>query len=120
MSNLFAGTVFALIIFGLFFFSTDPDSFSLGVGASFIIFYILFFLSVAGVSILVLTWFWNKVSGDEILTVGEIGMAARQGVLLGVLITLFMFFQQIRIFVWWDALLLAGGVLLVELYFLTR
>ncbi len=118
--NLFAGTVFALIIFGLFFFSTDPESFSLGISASFVIFYILFFLSAAGISILSLTWLWNKMSGDEVLTVGEISMSIRQGILLGILMTLFMFFQQMRIFIWWDALLLTGGILLVELYFLTR
>lgn len=118
--NLFAGTVFALIVFALFFFSTDPDSFSLGVHASFIIFYTLFFVAVSGVSILCLTWLWNKMSGDELLTVGEISISIRQGVLVGLLMLLFMIFQQFRILVWWDALLLMGAVLLIELYFLTR
>lgn len=120
LSNLFAGTVFALIVFVLFFFSTNPDSFSLGVRASFIIFYILFFISMAGISVLCLTWLWNKMSGDEELTVGEISMSVRQGILVGLLMTLFMIFQQFRILIWWDALLLTGAVLLIELYFLTR
>lgn len=118
--NLFTGTFFALMIFGAFVFSTDPKVFSMGVGVSFVIFYVLFFLAITGLSILVLTWLWNKMSGDEMLTVGEIGMSVRQGILLGVLMTVFMFFQQMRIFIWWDALLLTGGILLVELYFLTR
>lgn len=120
LSNLLLGTILVSgILFGLII-STDPDVFVFGKEISFVIFYILFFLFATGLSILSFTWLCDRMTKDEELTLAELSLSVRQGILLGFLLTLFMFFQQIRIFFWWTALLLFGAILLVELYFLTR
>lgn len=120
LSNLLLGTILVSGILFSLLVSTDPDVFIFGRKISFVIFYVLFFLSGTGLSILSFTWLYDRMTKDEELTLAELSLSVRQGILLGFLLTLFMFFQQMRIFFWWDALLLFGAVLLVELHFLTR
>jgi len=110
------GTVISFAAFCAVIFLTDP----LDIGnAAFILFYLTFFLAVSGLSVLMLTWVWHKMTRD-MLTLGEIGMAVRQGVLIGILITALVGMQQMRLLLWWDALIVLGAVFLIELYFLTR
>lgn len=97
-------------------FLTDP----IDIGyIAFILFYITFFLTMSGMSILLLTWIWQHMAKD-IVTLGEVGMAVRQGILLGSLMSMLIGMQQMRILLWWDALIVVVAVFLIELYFLTR
>jgi hypothetical protein len=119
LTNLFGSTIFVFIVLVSFVFFTNPDDFALGSSLAFIIFYLLFFLVMTGLSVLILTWLWRKMSGNN-LAVEELGMAVRQGGLIGILMTILLFFQQMGILIWWDALLIMGAILLVEFYFLSR
>lgn len=95
---------------------TDP----IDIGnVAFIFFYVTFFLTTSGISIMILTWLWRRIAKD-VATLGEIGMAIRQGILLGFLLTVIVGMQHMRILLWWDALLAMCAVFLIELYFLTR
>jgi len=110
------GTVISFAAFCAVIFLTDP----LDIGnVAFILFYLTFFLVISGLSVLVLTWLWRKMARD-MLTLGEIGMAVRQGVLIGIFITVIVGMQQMKVLFWWDALIILGIVFLIELYFLTR
>ncbi|HIP49986.1 MAG TPA: hypothetical protein EYG99_00910 [Candidatus Pacebacteria bacterium] len=110
------GTVISFAAFCAVIFLTDP----LDIGnVAFILFYLTFFLVISGLSVLVLTWLWRKMARD-MLTLGEIGMAVRQGVLIGIFITVIVGMQQMKVLLWWDALIILGIVFLIELYFLTR
>lgn len=96
--------------------SVDPES-SGAIGQ--VLFYVMFFLFFSGLSILLFTFVWRKMT-EDMLTVVEVNMSFRQGILLSLLVTILVFFQQLNILIWWDALLVAAGILLIELYFLTR
>ncbi len=110
------GTVISFAAFCAVIFLTDP----LDIGnIAFILFYLTFFLTISGLSVLILTWLWHKMARD-MLTLGEIGMAVRQGILIGVFATVLVGMQQMKVLLWWDALIVLGIVFLVELYFLTR
>lgn len=97
-------------------FLTDPVD--IGVTA-FVLFYATFFFTAAGVGVLVLTWIWQRMAKD-MLTLGEMGMAIRQGILLGLLSTIIVGLQQAKVLVWWVGIIAIVGVFLIELYFLTR
>lgn len=110
------GTLTSIVAFCAVIFLTDPDD----IGTiAFVLFYVTFFLTASGVGVLLLTWIWRKMA-REMLTLGEVGMAVRQGILLGTLSTIIVWMQQIKILVWWVALIVIAGIFLIELYFLTR
>ncbi len=50
----------------------------------------------------------------------NVGLSFRQGVLLSMLCVGLLILQGLRMLVWWDGLLLVGGVFLIEFYFLSR
>lgn len=109
------GTLLSFTALCAVIFLTDP----IDIGhVAFVFFYVTFFLTASGIGILTLTWLWRRIAKD-VATLGEIGMAIRQGILLGVFATVCVAMQQLRILLWWDALLVACGIFLVELYFLT-
>lgn len=110
------GTLTSLAAFCAVIFLTDPDD--IGVIA-FVLFYVTFFLTAGGIGVLLLTWLWRHMAQD-LFTLGEIGMAVRQGILLGALLTIIVWMQQVKILVWWIALIVTAGIFLIELYFLTR
>jgi hypothetical protein len=110
------GTLLSFSALCAVIFLTDP----IDIGnVAFIFFYVTFFLTVSGMSILILTSLWRRIAKD-VATLGEIGMAIRQGILLGLLLTVIVGMQQLRILVWWDALLVVCAFFLIELYFLTH
>ena len=49
-----------------------------------------------------------------------LGVSLRQGLLLSVLIVGSLFLQGNRLFVWWSLLLLTLGLIILEIFFLTR
>jgi len=110
------GTLISFSAFCAVIFLTDP----IDIGnIAFILFYLTFFLTVSGISVLVLTWLWRKMASD-MLSLGEVGMAVRQGILLGALMTILIALQQVKVLVWWVGLIVVGVGFLIELYFLTR
>ena len=95
----------------------DPEKSGI-VGQLF--FYASAFLFFAALLILFFTWLRRKVSGDDENAFAYLGMSFRQGVLMSILIVGLLILQQYRVLVWWDGLLSAAGIFLIELYFLTR
>lgn len=110
------GTLFSFAAFCAVIFLTDP----IDIGnVAFVLFYVTFFLTTSGIGVLLLTWLWRRMT-KEMLTLGEVGMAVRQGILLGFLSSIIVGMQQMKILLWWDALIVIVGIFLVELYFITR
>ncbi len=64
-------------------------------------------------------WF-RKHSYEGVASFALVGISARQGFLLAVLVVALLLMQGFRVLIWWDALLAVGLVLLLELYFLSR
>jgi heme/copper-type cytochrome/quinol oxidase subunit 4 len=83
-------------------------------------FYVSTFLFFAALLILFFTWLRRKIGGDDEDAFAYLGMSFRQGVLMSLLIVGLLILQQYRVLVWWDGLLSAVGIFLIELYFLTR
>jgi heme/copper-type cytochrome/quinol oxidase subunit 4 len=83
-------------------------------------FYVSAFLFFAALLILFFTWLRRKIGGDDESASAYLGMSFRQGILMSLLIVGLLILQQYRVLVWWDGLLSAAGIFLIELYFLTR
>ena len=97
-------------------FYVDPDV--SGVFGK-VIFYLVLFFSASGILNLFLIYFRQKLMGGD-MALSTIGLSFRQSILLSFLILGLMILQSFRMLVWWDGLLLAGGIFLIELYFLSR
>ncbi|PID51814.1 MAG: hypothetical protein CR972_05175 [Candidatus Moraniibacteriota bacterium] len=110
------GTLISFAALCAVIFLTDPID--IGVTA-FVLFYATFFFTAAGIGVLLLTWIWRRMA-EDMLTLGEMGMAIRQGILLGLLSTIIVGLQQFKVLVWWVGIIAVVGVFLIELYFLTR
>ncbi len=83
------------------------------------LFYISLFLFFAGLSITTLFYFRVKrLNGNNIYFYASTSF--RQGILLGVFICLLFLIQSLGILIWWDALLLMGAMILVEMYLAVR
>src|SRR5210317_446189 len=87
------GTLISFAAFCAVVFLTDPVDIG---NTAFLLFYITFFLTASGMCVLVLTWLWRKMA-DDMQSLGEIGMAVRQGILTGLLLTLIVGMQQAKI-----------------------
>ncbi|NTW27216.1 MAG: hypothetical protein HGA36_02760 [Candidatus Moranbacteria bacterium] len=85
-----------------------------------LLFFISALLFLSGLFVLFFTWMRRAVGGDEQTALANIGVSFRQGILMAVLACLLLFLQQYRILTWWDGALAVAGILLVELYFLTK
>jgi hypothetical protein len=110
------GTLLMIMAWALVVFNIDPDEAGI-VGQVF--FYSSLFLMMAGIFSLFFVWLRRIIIGDEMAT-QHLGVNFRQGILLSILVIIFLFFQSAGILTWWDGLLVAGGIFLVELYFLSR
>lgn len=77
------------------------------------------FLALGGWFSLFLFWLRRKASGNELLS-AHLGVSFRQGLLLAICVIMLLTLQSFRVLTWWDGLLAAGAVLMVELYFLAR
>jgi len=107
----------ALVTWIIVIFNIDPEKSGL-IGQA--LFFISAFLFFAGIAILFFTRIRRLATGNDECALSHLGISFRQGVLAALLIIGFLFLQQLRILTWWDGALLAAGILLVELYFLTR
>ena len=77
-------------------------------------------LFLSGIFILFFTWMRRAIQGSEDVALINIGISFRQGILMAMLLCLLLLLQQYRILTWWDGALSVAGILLIELYFLTR
>ena len=84
------------------------------------LFFVSAMLFLSGMFVLLFTWMKKAVGGDEEIALTEIGISFRQGILIAILACLLLALQQFRILTWWDGALTVAGILLLELYFLTR
>jgi hypothetical protein len=110
------GTLISFIALVSVIFLTDPVDIG---NIAFVLFYLTFFLTVSGTSVLILTWLWRKMAKD-VFTIGEVGMAVRQGILIGILTTILLVMKQMEVLIWWNALIVIGAIFFVELYFITK
>jgi hypothetical protein len=89
-------------------------------GVNLIFFYSSVFLFLGGMFTLLLTLSRKKYTEDDEVLLINVGMSFRQGMLLALLGVILLGMQSFRVLVWWDGLLVLAGILLVELFFLTR
>lgn len=82
-------------------------------------FYSSLTVALAGTFALLL-YFFRAWRTTEPIGYSELSTALRQGVLLGLMISIALIFQRLRVLTWWDALLLLVIVFLIEFYFLSR
>jgi hypothetical protein len=105
---------FGALLFVVFY--VDPDT-SGTVGK--IIFYFVLFFSVSGILNLFLIFSRRKIMGGD-TALATVGLSFRQSILLSIFVAGLLILQSFRMLVWWDSLLLAAGIFLIELYFLSR
>ncbi len=109
-------TLFSLAALSAVIFFVDPQNSAL---LGLVLFYLAAFFLVSGMFNLLLLFLRRKLLG-EAAAAESVGLSFRQGILLAVIILGFLILQGFRVLVWWDALLVAVGVFLIELYFLSR
>ncbi len=107
LSVIFLGIVIAYI---------DPRSSGL-LGVA--LFYLVIFFVLSGMFNLLLLFLRRKFLGNEV-AVTSVGLSFRQGILLAISVVGILILQSVRMLIWWDALLVIGGVFLIELFFLSR
>ncbi len=110
-------TVVSFVACALVVAQVDPEK--TGAVGQFL-FFISAMLFLSGIFILFFTWMRRQAISDEGVTFSHLGISFRQGVLMALLVALLLVLQQHRILTWWDGALTVVGILLVELYFLTR
>ncbi len=111
------GTLLSVGAFATVLFFVDPEVSGLAGQA---LFYGSLMLALSGIFILFLTWSRLKLDHDRENMAVVLGTGFRQGILLAILAAIILLLQSYRVLTWWDGLLVVAGVLLVELYFLTR
>ncbi|MFZ5982275.1 MAG: hypothetical protein ACOYS2_01735 [Patescibacteria group bacterium] len=82
-------------------------------------FYCALFFFLAGFLNLMLLWIRRLGLGSE-AALSSLRLSFRQGILLAILFIGLLILQSFRALFWWDALLLAGAIFLVEMYFLSK
>ena len=111
------GTVLSFIAWAMIIFYVDPEKSGIAGQA---LFYASTFLFFSGMLVLFFTWLRRKIEGDDEIVFVYLGTSFRQGILATILLIGLLILQQYRILVWWDGALMVAGILLIELYFLTR
>lgn len=104
------------LIFTIVIFKLDPFT-STALAVPFF-FTALFFALVGTFSLI---GFYGRVwfrRGE--IYVGHISIAVRQALLLTLAIEITLAFQMLRILTWWDAILVAFAISLIEIYFANR
>ena len=110
------GTLLAVAAWVLVVFNIDPDE-TRFVGQVF--FFASLLLAASGAFSLFFVWLRRIISGDE-MAAEHLGINFRQGILLAVLVIILLVLKESHFLTWWDGLLAAGGIFLIELYFLSR
>jgi len=109
-------TLAALVSLGLVLNYVNPDRDGvLGQG----LFYVSLFFSVTGIAMLLLFWLRRTFSRYEEVQ-ENVGVSFRQGALIAAAVCTLLVLQSFRLLVWWDGGIVVAGVLLIELWFLSR
>ena len=106
----------SLVALGAVIYYVDPENSGL-IGIA--LFYLAAFFVLSGIFNLFLIFIRKKFLGSEAVA-KNIDLSFRQGILLAIMVLVIIFLQSYRILAWWDALLVMGGVFLIELYFLSK
>lgn len=83
------------------------------------LFYISLFFFITGIATLFLFWLRRTFSRNEVVY-ANVGISFRQGVFVALTVLALLILQSFRILVWWDGGIVLAGVLLIELWFLSR
>ncbi len=109
-------TLVALVSLGFVVYDVNPARDGI-VGQS--LFYISLFFSITGIATLFLFWLRRTFSKREAVYV-NVGVNLRQGALVALTVCALLILQGFRLLVWWDGGIIVAGVLLIELWFLSR
>ncbi|MFA7209790.1 MAG: hypothetical protein WC120_05985 [Parcubacteria group bacterium] len=109
-------TLLSLVAFVFVVRFVDPDS--TGIAGK-LLFYLSLFFVGSGIFNLVLLRLRKGTLNAETAS-SNIGLSFRQGMLLALFMIGLLVLQSFRVLVWWDGLLLFGGIFLVELYFVSK
>jgi hypothetical protein len=107
--------ILSLAAFGLVIYYVDPQHSGL-IGQ--FLFYLTLFLLLVGLFVLILSKLKGIAKSEK--SHMQMGIIFRQSVLLSLLSILLLILQNLRTLTWWDGLLAIAGILLIELYFLTK
>lgn len=109
-------TLIALVAFALVVYFVNPVRD--GVLGQ-ILFYVSLFFLITGLATLFLFWLRRNLS-KEISFEMSAGISFRQGVFVAAAVCLLLLLQSLRLLVWWDGGIVIVGMLLIELWFLSR
>ncbi|MDX9913451.1 MAG: hypothetical protein RBS77_02630 [Candidatus Moranbacteria bacterium] len=114
--SLILSMVLALCAWLFVLFNIDP--FESGIIGE-IFFYFSFWLFLLGVWMNVLVWLRIRfLTGEG--AIETMGLSFRQGFLLALLIISIIYLNAHGYLIWWIGLLVAAGIFLIELFFLSR
>ena len=83
------------------------------------LFYASLYFTVTGIATLFLFWLRRTFSKGRAIQ-ESVGVSFRQGALVAFAVCALLLLQSFRLLVWWDGGIVVAGVLLVELWFLSR
>lgn len=83
------------------------------------LFYISLFFSITGIATLFLFWLRRTFSKQGEVQ-DSVGVSFRQGALIALAVCALFLLQSFRLLIWWDGGIVVAGVLLIELWFLSR
>ncbi|EKE19488.1 MAG: hypothetical protein ACD_8C00151G0004 [uncultured bacterium] len=110
-------TILSFGAWSLVIWLIDPEK--AGVIGQFI-FFTSTALFLSSVFVFFFTWMKSKAQKSEDAQLSHLSVGFRQGILMAILVCVLLILQQYRILTWWDGALTVAGILLVELYFLTK
>lgn len=114
--GLVISTLLALSAWIFVVFYIDPEESGI-IGQVF--FYASLFLFLSGLMVTFFVWLRKKFIGEDV-AIETIGLSFRQGVILATFPILIIILFSLGYLIWWSALLVLSGVLLLELFFLSR
>ena len=114
--SLGIATLFSWLSFVLIILKLNPFG-EFNVSFTFSLFYLTLFLALTGTFTIMFSYIHSLREGGMSLY-AHVSNAFRQGILLSILCVGLLVLQGLGMLTWWDGLLLAGGILCLELLFL--
>ena len=108
-------SLLTLIILGFIVIYVDPEKEAWSKGVLYVVLFIFFTLLF---NLMFLRLRMRHMQG--VLATKNVSLSFRQGMLLSILAVSLLALQSFRMLVWWDGLLVAGGIFLIEFYFLSK
>lgn len=114
--GIFVLTLLAMGVWLLILFNFNPYQADL---LTVITFFVSLFLWLTGIFILIGFYIKVQISNNEIIY-SFISSTIRQSIILALAIVGILVLRTLRVLTWWDGILLALAVLLLELFFRTK